>query len=265
MGTWVAIEASATDERSMLHGVEQAFTAIASVDRLMHPERDNSDLARINRAAAGSAVRVDPWTFAALSICQQLHQLSEGLFDPAVPSGGGSIADLVLAAPCSVALNRPLHLDLGGIAKGFAVDRAIDALMTAGCLAGVVNAGGDLRVFGPKPQRVLIRGDQNRLHSIQLCNQALAVSNPEAADHPPEYLGCYARSNDPARISGAIAVAAASAALADGLGKPLRFLGGPQAARLLEKCGAGTVAWWSERCAVSYPGRVCPLPRTTYL
>jgi thiamine biosynthesis lipoprotein ApbE len=45
-----------------------------------------------------------------------------------------------------------LIVDLGGIAKGFAVDRAVKALKCAGLASGVVNAGGDLRVFGLKSE-----------------------------------------------------------------------------------------------------------------
>lgn len=48
----------------------------------------------------------------------------------------------------SVRMHAPLHLDLGGIAKGYAVDRACDVLRQCGVEAGCVNAGGDLRVFG---------------------------------------------------------------------------------------------------------------------
>jgi len=44
--------------------------------------------------------------------------------------------------------HAPVHIDLGGIAKGYAVDRALMALRTAGCRGALVNAGGDLAVFG---------------------------------------------------------------------------------------------------------------------
>src|SRR5258708_22076766 len=48
-----------------------------------------------------------------------------------------------------VAFDTPLALDLGGIAKGFAVDRAVAVLRRHGIRAAVVNAGGDLRAIGP--------------------------------------------------------------------------------------------------------------------
>ena len=55
---------------------------------------------------------------------------------------------LHLTPGLGVRATAPIALDLGGIAKGYAVDRAVDALRVAGARAGLVNAGGDLRVFG---------------------------------------------------------------------------------------------------------------------
>jgi thiamine biosynthesis lipoprotein len=52
---------------------------------------------------------------------------------------------------------RPLWLDLGGIAKGYAVDAALAELREAGCTEGLVNAGGDLAVFGPRAEPVALR------------------------------------------------------------------------------------------------------------
>jgi len=69
---------------------------------------------------------------------------------------------LELAAPPSVIAHRPLHIDLGGIAKGYAVDRALTALRAAGCRGGLVNAGGDLAVFGHRTHAIVIRGEGPR-------------------------------------------------------------------------------------------------------
>jgi thiamine biosynthesis lipoprotein len=74
---------------------------------------------------------------------------------------------------------RPLCLDLGGIAKGFAVDEAVKSLIKEGVSSGIVNAGGDLRVFGNKPQTIYIRNPQLPRHLIELgalSNGAIATS-----------------------------------------------------------------------------------------
>jgi thiamine biosynthesis lipoprotein len=64
-----------------------------------------------------------------------------------------------------------VRIDLGGIAKGFAVDRALDALRAHGASQGLVNAGGDLAAFGREPETVHLRDprDPSRL----LCRVAL--------------------------------------------------------------------------------------------
>src|SRR5262249_51844832 len=83
-----------------------------------------------------------------------------------------------------------LTIDLGGIAKGFAVDRAIDTLRRHGMARGVVNAGGDLAAFGPADEMVSVRDP--RAPGSELCrvagrDQALASSGggPATAVAPP--------------------------------------------------------------------------------
>ena len=65
--------------------------------------------------------------------------------------------DIILEKNHAVRFRRPLTIDLGGIAKGFAVDCAIDVLKKAGAQGGIVNAGGDLRGFGLQEETVRIR------------------------------------------------------------------------------------------------------------
>ncbi len=68
--------------------------------------------------------------------------------------------DIELPEPEMVVIRKRVALDLGGIAKGFAVDRAIEQLMAAGCIGGQVNAGGDMRVFGENATPVWLRTDR---------------------------------------------------------------------------------------------------------
>ena len=69
----------------------------------------------------------------------------------------GDLADLQFLADDHVYAIRPLCLNLGGIAKGYAVDCAVDILLKQGVAAGCVNAGGDLRVFGHQTQKIHLR------------------------------------------------------------------------------------------------------------
>ncbi len=73
---------------------------------------------------------------------------------------GGSWRDVQLIDSDRVRCARPLRLDLGGIAKGYAVDCAVHALQRTGIEKILVNAGGDLRIAGPWEQRVRLRHPQ---------------------------------------------------------------------------------------------------------
>ena len=155
-----------------------------------------SDVSRLNRAAAGEAVTVAPQTFAVLEQAQRMAEISDGIFDITVasdlvawgflprpdgcqPDPAASWRDIELIAPCHVRFHRPLWIDLGGIAKGYAVDRAISAMALPGEAQSSVNAGGDLRVAGPEAERVLLRGpnDGDAVPVLEIENAALASSS----------------------------------------------------------------------------------------
>ena len=87
--------------------------------------------------------------------------------------------DIFLRKNCRVFFRRQLTVDLGGIAKGFAVDRAVEVLKRNGVMAGIVNAGGDLRVFGSASQLVHLRHPKqpNRAAgAVRLRERAIATS-----------------------------------------------------------------------------------------
>ncbi len=126
-------------------GIEAAFEVIARVQACMSRFDAASDIGRFNAMAAPGTIDIDPWTAEVLATAAELQQASTGLFDISLGSGpeGWRCEGLRLHK-----LAPQVRLDLGGIAKGFAVDRAIDALRAQGDRSGWVNAGGDLRVFG---------------------------------------------------------------------------------------------------------------------
>ncbi|MBS0379765.1 MAG: FAD:protein FMN transferase [Proteobacteria bacterium] len=221
LGTAVVIEARAPDEATAARAIEAAFAQVAHVEAVMHPYDADSDVARLNAAAPGSPVALRPATHAVLSFAQQLHRASGGAFDPCLPLRPGTLVDLDLTdRPQPAArVRRPVALDLGGIAKGYAVDQAVAVLRSGGCSAGLVNAGGDLRVFGTQPQTVLLRGGDGALAALELTEAALAVSHRSQAGAPTGHRGYYRR--DGAAVSGTphAAVEAGSAMCADALTK----------------------------------------------
>ena len=222
MGTWVAVEATAATEVGAVAAVESAFAAIAVSERLFHPHRQGSDLQRINSAPLQTRVPIEASTRRLLQLSQAIFGLTGGTFDPCLPTRRGRLCDLRLSPaddPSTWALSlAPLALDLGGIAKGYAIDCAIDALRADGCSSGLVNAGGDLRVYG-RCAEVLLRHADGRCTPVALTDEALAVSDLDAQRRPAEHQGYYCRIGSPRAVARFAAVVAAKAALADALTK----------------------------------------------
>jgi thiamine biosynthesis lipoprotein len=77
-------------------------------------------------------------------------------------------------------------VDLGGIAKGFAVDRAVDALKENHVATGIVNAGGDIRVFGSMSRQLHVRNPVSPTQfsgTLRVRNRAVATSATYFARH----------------------------------------------------------------------------------
>jgi thiamine biosynthesis lipoprotein len=156
LGTFVEIAASAPDETVLRRAVAVGFIAVAQVHSLMNRHDPASEVSRLNREAARRAVVVHRWTRHVLRAAQSFAEKSEGAFDVTLGSEGGW-REVQLHDDGRVRFHRPLTIDLGGIAKGFAVDRAIEMMKKAGAISGLVNAGGDLRVFGNESRTVQVR------------------------------------------------------------------------------------------------------------
>jgi thiamine biosynthesis lipoprotein len=179
LGTYVEISADIDD------AIDQAFSAIQLIQELMGFHNPNSELSQINARAHLEPIKVHEWTFQVLHIAKELYESTNGMFDcgvggklvasgllpkhsDCVDTSCGSIMDLKLTEPNQVSSETQLTLDLGGIAKGFAVDKAIEALQLCGAESGYVNAGGDLRVFGNTSQEIQVRNPSNPTELISL-------------------------------------------------------------------------------------------------
>jgi FAD:protein FMN transferase len=173
LGTFVEIFAEGA-QPDLAPAIEAAFAAIERVHALMSFHSAASDVAHINAARAHDIVSIRKETYEVLRFARQVSELSDGMFDVAVApvlvrrgllpkperhdriGETGSYRDLELLPDNRIRWRREGAIDLGGIAKGYAVDRAIDALRVSGLLAGLANAGGDMRCFG-KAQPIHIR------------------------------------------------------------------------------------------------------------
>jgi FAD:protein FMN transferase len=221
LGTFVAIEADAPDDATAQQGIAAAFDAVATAERLMHPCRPGSDLAALAEGVPGTPLTVHPWTFEVLALSQRFNQASLGIFDPCIEASPGRITDLELQTSHALIAHAPMRIDLGGIAKGYAVDRAIDALRAAGCSGGLVNAGGDVAAFGPRIRKILCGGRHARYIEVELRDSALASSDAQCASRPAEHRGYYHGVHRRLTVTGRVTVLAGCAAIADGLTKCL--------------------------------------------
>lgn len=171
LGTLVEIAAEAPMGVLLESGIAGAFAAIARVHRGLSLHDPESELSRLNRNAPMAVQAVSEDIRSVLSCALELAARTGGAFDPTV---GGRVAALGFLPPqanCErdanwrdvqltsrgVRFARPLVLDFGGIAKGYAVDCAINVLRQHGMTRGRVNAGGDLRVFGNRLEPVHVR------------------------------------------------------------------------------------------------------------
>jgi thiamine biosynthesis lipoprotein len=243
MGTTVVIEARAASQEQALGALEAAFAALGDIERCLHPSAAGSELARLNAARPGTAVAVGRATLEVLRFAQRLHALSAGVFDPCLPTRPGRLTDLQLlqgTRPQAIA-HAPLAIDCGGIAKGYAVDAAVAALRRDGCSAGLVNAGGDLRVFGELTAPLWLRDRAGTLRPLQLREGAVAVSDRDAPHPPAGHRGYYVRAGG-AGTRRYAAVRADEAMTADALTKCVLLAAPAQARALLRACGAESLS-----------------------
>ena len=181
----------------------EAFAAIGLIHRKMRFHDPDSDVSAINRLAIGASCVVDPHTAAVLRCALLLENASDGMFNMAcadtlmrwglLPSAStadendhASMAENALPRSAiaigdghRVTRLQPGRIDLGGIAKGHAVDTAVEALRAAGIHAACVNAGGDLRGFGDADFQVMVRDPQQPTRAgrhLIVREQALATS-----------------------------------------------------------------------------------------
>src|SRR5690349_2361808 len=151
LGTLVEITAFGRNQLQLEHAIDAAFGNVAKVQRLMSYHDPRSDVSHMNRAAFSESVIVHPWTWRVLEAAQEFARESDGIFSIAIapilarwrylPSqrsradATATWRDIFLRKDCRIFFRRKLTVDLGGIAKGFAVDRAVEVLQRNGVRA----------------------------------------------------------------------------------------------------------------------------------
>ena len=207
MGTVAEITFVGEHEESTRKVALQAFQEIRRIEQFMSPWIESSDVTRINRSAGNQWVKISHETLEVIRKAQEISELSAGRFDITV----GPLTQLWRSArerglpPSAEDLKQKLDLvnfknmmidqegrvflkkrgmviDLGGIAKGYAVDKAFELLKALGYKNLIVNAGGDLRTGGSKldqPWAIGIqnpRSSQKIMATISVSDSAIATS-----------------------------------------------------------------------------------------
>jgi thiamine biosynthesis lipoprotein len=176
------------------------------IDNLMSPYKPDSEVSRINQHAALAPVKVSEELFQLIQRANEFSKLSEGAFDITFASIGyrydyrqhkkpsdQQIRDalsqdlidyrnLILKNDSVQFAREGMKIDLGGIAKGYAVDQGINILKGCGIQHAIVTAGGDSRILGDRMGRNWMMGIQHPRQqakialTIPLSNTAISTS-----------------------------------------------------------------------------------------
>jgi thiamine biosynthesis lipoprotein len=238
LGTIVSIRARGASQASVRDAIDAAFLEIAAVHERMSFHDPDSDLSRLHRAG-GEPVAIDGRTREVIRQALALAEESEGVFDPTVaaelvadaalprPSGSSCVdpqaswRDIELLDAPFARLCRPLWIDLGGIAKGYAADRALDVLRRRGIASATVNAGGDIARFGESPEPIAVdpgSGD-GAAAVIELRDAAVATSSTAPAGSHARRAHWHGRHRQPVAPGRSATVVASSCCIADALTK----------------------------------------------
>jgi thiamine biosynthesis lipoprotein len=175
MGTIFEIKVFAADSALAATSMQKAFALVDSLQQKLDRHNDSSLMSRINQAAGKGGVVVDNETARLLAASKLYYEYSEHAFDITIgplvrlwnqhgkeqtlPSDS-AVAQakkmvtgekLTLRGDTVLLADSGMSIDLGGIAKGYAVDQMVALLQAADVSAGLVNAGGNLRCWGRKP------------------------------------------------------------------------------------------------------------------
>jgi thiamine biosynthesis lipoprotein len=250
--------------------VAAAEQALRTIEAHMSTYIRFSELSQLNDAPAGKAVALSPDTMAVLRLSRQFNEQTGGAFDvTCLPlfnlwSEAGKANRLptdanLAAAKAKCGWDKWKLLDagavksvdgagmgLGGVAKGWGIDRAAEAMIAAGCTGGLVEVGGDIRCFGSPAHKgkwvVAVRNPFNRdggeffgtlaLDDAGVCTsgnyQRFAVINGRHYSHIID-----PRSGEPVDFAPSVTVVAPNAATADGWATALSVLG-PGGFKLLD-------------------------------
>jgi thiamine biosynthesis lipoprotein len=207
MGTRITVEVWAEDAAKGNQAIDAVLEEMRHIDETMSTYKPTSEVSQVNDKAADGPMHISKELFDLLTTAAQYSEITEGAFDITYASVGymydfrnhvrpdeAHIAQALPAVNYRHVILDPknqtvrfsqkgVRIDLGGIAKGYSVDRGIDVLKTLGYTRAYVGAGGDSRIIGDrfgKPWIVGIRdprkGEGNVIARIPLVDAAISTS-----------------------------------------------------------------------------------------
>jgi thiamine biosynthesis lipoprotein len=207
MGTRITVELWADDKDKADRAIDAVLDEMRHIDDSMSTYKPTSEVSQVNAKAADGPMPISKELFDLLTTAKEYSVITEGAFDITYASVGymydfrkrvrpseGQISKALPAVDYRHVLLDPkkqtvqfsqkgVRIDLGGIAKGYSVDRGIDALKALGFTRAYVSAGGDSRIIGDrfgKPWMVGIRdprkGAGEVITRIPLVDAAISTS-----------------------------------------------------------------------------------------
>ena len=261
LGTFVNIKVGGMPEADAHRVIDAGFELIANIHALMSFHEPDSDISALNRGAARESVAVSPETFHVVERALALSAISDGVFDITIapqlvawgflprpegapePDPAATWRDIECLSGNTIRFRKPLWIDLGGIAKGFAVDFAVEKIAGNAAMQCCINAGGDLRVSGPGSERVMLRTDRSEatVPVVEIENGSLASSSgrEQTRRHGDGEVGphIHGRTRQSIGMTGFVSVIAPECMTADALTKVVLAMG-DDAAPMLTGLGA---------------------------
>ena len=271
MGTAVRVELWSDQRDTGVGAVAAVMREMHRIDRTMSPHKPDSELSRINRDAAAGPVPLSDEMFRLLERAAHFSELSGGAFDITYASVGQLYdyrlgvqpSEEALAAARAAVGWRKLELDarkrtvrftqagmridLGGFAKGWAVDRGADILRSLGIRHAMVTAGGDTRLLGDrlgKPWIVGIRDprkDGAVVTRVPVVDEAVSTSGDyeryfEADGVRHHHILEPGTGRSPSAVR-SVTIIGPTATHTDGLTKPVFILGVERGLEYLQRVG----------------------------
>jgi thiamine biosynthesis lipoprotein len=207
MGTRITVELWSEDNAKAEQAIDEVLEEMRHIDDSMSTYKPTSEVSQVNAKAADGPMKISKELFDLLVTAKEYSVITDGAFDITYASVGYLYDFRKHVRPNEAQINKALpavnyrhvlldpknqtvqfsqkgvRIDLGGIAKGYSVDRGIDVLKTRGITRAYVSAGGDSRIIGDrfgKPWVVGIRdprkGEGEVIKRVPLIDAAISTS-----------------------------------------------------------------------------------------